>query len=126
MHAYNFSPLHDLSKKKEPENEKHGPKRRKRRDQIQEGKQVSRFQVCCSLHKLNNLNKHFLVSFPCLITTLISQQKFVATMKRLLLFIIIVAALIAVTYYSYKGLLQLSDWMNEVELQRAKRRRSRF
>ncbi|TYI78267.1 hypothetical protein E1A91_D06G199200v1 [Gossypium mustelinum] len=83
--------------KKEPENEKHGPKRRKRRDRIQEGKQVSRF-----------------------------QQEFVATMKRLLLFIIIVAALIAVTYYSYKGLLQLSDWMNEVELQRAKRRRSRF
>ncbi|XWS56730.1 hypothetical protein CRYUN_Cryun09bG0110600 [Craigia yunnanensis] len=80
----------------EPENEKHGPKRRKRRNRIQEGKQVSRL------------------------------QKLVAGMKRLLLFIIIVAALIAVTYYGYKGLLRLSDWMNEIEVQRAKRGHQRI
>ncbi|XP_022742209.1 NF-X1-type zinc finger protein NFXL2 isoform X2 [Durio zibethinus] len=82
--------------KKEPENEKHVSKRRKRRDRIQEGKQVSK------------------------------PQKLVGTLKRLLLFIIIVAALIAVTYYGYKGLLRLSDWMNEVEVQRAKRRHQRI
>ncbi|EOY17775.1 Sequence-specific DNA binding transcription factor isoform 1 [Theobroma cacao] len=82
--------------KKDPEIEKHGPKRRKRRDRIQEDKQVSRL------------------------------QKFVATMKRLLLFIIIVVALMAVTYYGYKGLLRLSDWMNDIEAQRERRRHPRI
>ncbi|XVE52495.1 hypothetical protein DITRI_Ditri02bG0126600 [Diplodiscus trichospermus] len=82
--------------KKEPENENPGPKRRKRRQRIQEGKKVSRL------------------------------QKVVAAMKRLLLFIIIVAAVIAATCYGYKGLLRLSDWMNEVEVQRAKRRHQHF
>ncbi|KAE8714837.1 NF-X1-type zinc finger protein NFXL2 [Hibiscus syriacus] len=81
--------------KKEPDG-KQGPKRRKRRDRIREGEQVSRL------------------------------QKFVATIKRVLLIIIIIAAVIAVTYYGYKGLLRLSDWMNEAELQRAKRRRPRI
>ncbi|KAE8724350.1 NF-X1-type zinc finger protein NFXL2 [Hibiscus syriacus] len=79
--------------KKEPETEKQGPKRRKRRDRIREGEQVSRL------------------------------QKFVATIKRVLLFIIIIAALIAIAYYGFKVLLRLSDWMNEIELQRAKQRR---
>ncbi|OMO50111.1 Zinc finger, NF-X1-type [Corchorus capsularis] len=86
----------EVLEKKEPENEKHGPKRRKRRNRTQEGNQETRL------------------------------QKFVATMKRLLLFIIIVVAVIAVTYFGYKGLLRLSDWMNEVDVQRQKRRHPRF
>ena len=34
-----------------------------------------------------------------------------------------IAVLVAVSYYGYKGILWLSDWMNEVEEQRQKSRR---
>jgi NF-X1-type zinc finger protein NFXL1 len=37
--------------------------------------------------------------------------------------VMLVAMLAAVSYYGYKGLLWLSDWMNEVEEQRQKSRR---
>ncbi|KAB1217733.1 NF-X1-type zinc finger protein NFXL2 [Morella rubra] len=77
---------------KEPDPEKNVPKRRKRRDRVQEAKQISRL------------------------------QKMTEAVKRLLLFVILVVALITVANYGYKGLIWLSDWMNEVEVQRQRRR----
>ncbi|CAL5407478.1 unnamed protein product [Camellia sinensis] len=79
-------------KDKEADAENYVPKRRKRRERAKEAKQISRL------------------------------QKFTAAMWRLLLFVTLVLALIAATYYGYKGLLWLSDWMNEVEVQRQRRR----
>ncbi|KAJ0046280.1 hypothetical protein Pint_06519 [Pistacia integerrima] len=76
---------------KEPSTEKHVGKRRKNRDRVQEAKQASRL------------------------------QNFFTTVKRVLLFLIILVAVMASSYYGYKGLLKLSDWMNEVEAQRQKR-----
>lgn len=77
---------------KEPHVEKHVPKRRKRRERVQEVQQISRL------------------------------QKIISTTWRLLLYFTLLMVLIAVTYYGYKGLLWLSDWMNEVEEKRERRR----
>lgn len=79
-------------KDKEADAENYVPKRRKRRERAKEAKQISRL------------------------------QKFTSAVRRLLLFVTLVLALIAATYYGYKGLLWLSDWMNEVEVQRQRRR----
>lgn len=76
----------------EPENEKQGPKRRKRKNRVQEDKQTSKL------------------------------QQILATMKKIVLIIVIIIALVAIAYFGYKGLLRLSDWMNEVEVQRTRRR----
>ncbi|OWM87419.1 protein SMAX1-LIKE 7-like [Punica granatum] len=46
-------------------------------------------------------------------------QKIFATMKWLLLFVLLVMALVAGTYCGYKGLFRLSDWMNKVDWQRS-------
>ncbi|RVX03178.1 NF-X1-type zinc finger protein NFXL2 [Vitis vinifera] len=78
--------------RKEPHVEKHVPKRRKRRERVQEVQQISRL------------------------------QKIISTTWRLLLYFTLLMVLIAVTYYGYKGLLWLSDWMNEVEEKRERRR----
>ncbi|XP_044462709.1 NF-X1-type zinc finger protein NFXL2 [Mangifera indica] len=75
---------------KDPSTEKHVGKRRRRRDRVQEAKQASRI------------------------------QKILTSVKRVLLFLIILVAVMASSYYGYKGLLKLSDWMNEVEAQRQK------
>ncbi|XP_050250780.1 NF-X1-type zinc finger protein NFXL2 [Quercus robur] len=89
------SELHSRKSKvmeeKEPETEKNVPKRKRRRQQVQEGKQISRL------------------------------QKIVAAMKWLLLIVTLVVVLIAIANYGYKGLMWLSDWMNEVEEQRQRR-----
>ncbi|KAJ4828026.1 hypothetical protein Tsubulata_035105 [Turnera subulata] len=77
---------------KEPDAEKRAPKRRKRRDRVQETK-VSRL------------------------------QKIVAAMKWLLLATALLVILIAALNFGYKGLMWLSDWMNEVEEQQKHRRR---
>lgn len=77
---------------KEPDTVSSVSKRRKRRERVQEAKQISKL------------------------------QKIMGTVKILLLFVIIVVALIAASYYGYRGLLWLSDWMNEVEEQRQQRR----
>ncbi|KDO68957.1 hypothetical protein CISIN_1g0072712mg, partial [Citrus sinensis] len=42
--------------------------------------------------------------------------------KWLLLFVTLSVAVAAGLYYGYKGLLKLSDWMNEVEEQRQRKR----
>ncbi|KAJ9160336.1 hypothetical protein P3X46_025747 [Hevea brasiliensis] len=81
---------------KEPDTEKNTSKRRKRRERVQETKQISKL------------------------------QKYVATMKWLLLVVILVVTLVAAAYFGYKGLLWLSDWMNEVEEQRLRRRYPRI
>ncbi|XP_059627974.1 NF-X1-type zinc finger protein NFXL2 isoform X2 [Cornus florida] len=77
---------------KEPNAENNIPKRRKRRERVQDAKQISRL------------------------------QKTIATVRKFLLFLVIAVTLIASIYCGYKGLLWLSDWMNEVEVQRQKRR----
>lgn len=82
-----------VSKVKEPETEKHGPKRKRRRERVPETRQISRL------------------------------QKVAATVKQLLLVIILAVAVIAALFYGYKGLLWLSDWMNEVDDQRQRRYR---
>ncbi|KAI4370536.1 hypothetical protein MLD38_018882 [Melastoma candidum] len=75
----------------EPQTEKRGPKRRKKREMLQETKSSTTFQAI-----------------------------FVA-MKWLLLCIVISAAVLAASYYGYKGLLHLSDWMNELDNKRQRR-----
>ncbi|KAK1570332.1 hypothetical protein Q3G72_000358 [Acer saccharum] len=70
------------------EKEKHVPKRKKRRERVQEVKQVSRL------------------------------QKIITTVKWLFLYVALLVAIIATSYYGYKGLMKLNDWMNEVEEQR--------
>ncbi|KAJ8769421.1 hypothetical protein K2173_002911 [Erythroxylum novogranatense] len=72
--------------------EKNRPKRRKRRERVQERTQISRL------------------------------QKAAAYVKWLLLMVAIVLALLVATYFGYKGLVWLSDWMNEVDEQRLRRR----
>nr|DAD26217.1 TPA_asm: hypothetical protein HUJ06_027685 [Nelumbo nucifera] len=71
--------------------EKHVPKRRKRHERAQETRQLSRLQAIG------------------------------ATMWKFFIIISIVVALILATYYGYKGLLWLSDYMNEVEERRQRR-----
>ncbi|KAG5125391.1 hypothetical protein JHK82_032128 [Glycine max] len=72
----------------EPDVEKSVRKRRKRREQVLESKETSKL------------------------------QKIISRMKRLLLFVFILVILLAATYYGYKGLLWLNDWMNEVDERR--------
>jgi len=85
-----------VSENKEPDPESYVPKRRKRRERTKESKQISRF------------------------------QKITAIVWRILLFVILLLALAAAIYYGYKGLLWLSDWMNEAEVQRQRRRNPRI
>lgn len=73
---------------KEPDTDKHGPKRKKRRERVQEVTQIS------------------------------TLQKIVSNVKRFLLLVTLVLVLVAVSYYGYKVLLWLNDWMNEVEEKR--------
>lgn len=80
------------SEKKETENGPHVSKRRRRRERVQETKQV-----------------------PML-------QKLMMGLWRFVLAVILLVALVAVAYYGYKGLLALSDWMNEVEEHRERRK----
>ncbi|CAL5343649.1 unnamed protein product [Camellia sinensis] len=90
--SFHYIHFFEFEVDKEADAENYVPKRRKRRERAKEAKQISRL------------------------------QKFTAAMWRLLLFVTLVLALIAATYYGYKGLLWLSDWMNEVEVQRQRRR----
>ncbi|XP_061975548.1 NF-X1-type zinc finger protein NFXL2 [Populus nigra] len=78
---------------KVPATEIHPPKRRKRREHLQETKKTSQL------------------------------QKIAATMKWLLVIVTLVVTLVAAAYFGYKGLMWLSDWMNEVEEQQRHRRR---
>ncbi|KAG9142176.1 hypothetical protein Leryth_007610 [Lithospermum erythrorhizon] len=83
------------SEEKEPENENHIPKRRRRRQRTQEDKKIS------LLHKIFE------------------------SMWRLLLLVAIAIAVLGLAYGGYKGLMWLSDWMNEVEIQRQRKRYTR-
>ncbi|KAK4758031.1 hypothetical protein SAY87_019332 [Trapa incisa] len=51
----------------------------------------------------------------------IELQKMIASVKWLFLCALLVMAFCVATYYGYKGLLRLSDWMNEVDKQRMRR-----
>ncbi|XP_052185775.1 NF-X1-type zinc finger protein NFXL2 isoform X2 [Diospyros lotus] len=77
----------------EPDAGNHVSKRRKRRERAKETKQISRL------------------------------QRITAAMWRLFLVVTLVLVLTAAMYYGYKGLLWLSDWMNEVERQRIRYQR---
>ncbi|KAG7999105.1 hypothetical protein I3843_01G290000 [Carya illinoinensis] len=81
---------------KEPDTEKNVRKRRKRRERIQDAEQISRL------------------------------QKIAANVKWLLLFAALAVVIIAVANYGYKGLMWLSDWMDQVEEQRHRRRYPRI
>ncbi|KAL1808985.1 hypothetical protein ACET3Z_025975 [Daucus carota] len=78
------------------EPEKNLPKRRRRRARLEEGQKVSRL------------------------------QNMFATIKRVFLLAVFIISLIAIAYFGYKGLLRLSDWMNEMEVQRQRKRRPRI
>lgn len=78
---------------KVPATEIHPPKRRKRREHLQETKKTSQL------------------------------QKIAATMKWLLVIVTLMVTMVAAAYFGYKGLIWLSDWMNEVEEQQRHRRR---
>lgn len=81
---------------KEPDTEKSVTKRRRRREKTQEEKKISRLQII------------------------------IRAIRRLLLIVAILVSVLVLTYYGYKGLLWLSDRMNEVEVQRHRRRHSRI
>ncbi|XP_042447184.1 NF-X1-type zinc finger protein NFXL2-like [Zingiber officinale] len=68
------------------------PKRKRRRERVQEVGHVSKFQILK------------------------------ATIQRGIIIVLIIVAIIASAYYGHKGILWLSDWMNEVDEQRARRR----
>ncbi|KAF6153638.1 hypothetical protein GIB67_027505 [Kingdonia uniflora] len=78
--------------KEEADLGKHVPKRKKRREKVHEVTKDSRLQAIGT------------------------------TLWRYFIFLSILVAVIAATYYGYKGLLWLSDWMNEVEERRQRRR----
>ncbi|CAN1748557.1 NF-X1-type zinc finger protein NFXL2 [Linum perenne] len=83
----------DTEKEKDGPADAHQPRRRKRRQQIQEERQLS------------------------------SVEKIFPTLKRLILVVVILVTLLAASYFGYKGLMWLSDYMNEVEEQRHGSRR---
>ncbi|TQD83366.1 hypothetical protein C1H46_031076 [Malus baccata] len=76
---------------KESDNDRQGPKRKKRRERVQQVTQTS------------------------------TLQKIISNVKRCLLVFTLLVVLVAVSYYGYKGLLRLNDWMNEVEENRQRR-----
>lgn len=80
-----------LVERKELDAEMHIPKRRRRRERVQEAKRISRL------------------------------QEIATTIWRFLLFFSLLVVIVLLLYYGYKGLLQLSDWMNEVEVQRQRK-----
>lgn len=81
--------------KEQPDNEKSGPKRRKKRERVVESKE------------------------PTIL------QKIISRAKQLLLFIFFLVILVAATHFGYKGLLWLNDWMNKVDEQRQRSSRIR-
>lgn len=105
-------------KVQEPDAEKSVRKWRKRREQVLESKEASKLQVM-----LVFLIKELSLSSNCLflrwpLVNVNVEQKIISRMKRLLLFVFILVILLAATYYGYKGLLWLNDWMNEVDERR--------
>ncbi|CAI0415927.1 unnamed protein product [Linum tenue] len=86
------------AKEKDGPTEAQPSRRRKRRQRLQEANQLS------------------------------TLQKILPAVKKLLLVVILVVTLIAASYYGYKGLMWLSDYMNEGEKQRrgTKRRHPRI
>ncbi|KAK6929476.1 Zinc finger, NF-X1-type [Dillenia turbinata] len=84
------------SETKEQNAEKLAPKRRKRRERIQETKQISTLQTI-----------------------------YTAT-RKILLVVVIALAVFAGVKYGVNGLMWLSDWMNEVEEQRQRKRYPRI
>ncbi|CAH9069527.1 unnamed protein product [Cuscuta europaea] len=77
--------------KEEPDAKTNAKKRRRRRDHVQEDMKISRL------------------------------QRLITATRRLLLFVIVIVTLIISTFYGYKGLVWLSDRMNEAEMQRRSR-----
>ena len=55
------------------------------------------------------------------VISVIAGQVISGATRKVLLIVIILVTLIAVAYCGYNGLLWLSDWMNEAELQRQRR-----
>lgn len=49
------------------------------------------------------------------------MQRIIAVVKRILVLLVIAVVIIASAYFGYKGIMWLSDWMNEIE---ARQRRS--
>ncbi|XP_057523198.1 NF-X1-type zinc finger protein NFXL2 isoform X2 [Amaranthus tricolor] len=82
--------------KKETEIETHVPKRRKRRERVQETKQISML------------------------------QKLISHLQRFFMIVVVLVVLVAVAYYGHKGLMLLNDWMNKVEERREKTRYKRI
>lgn len=99
----------------------HIPKRRRRRERVQEAKRISRLQVSVNFNSSNK--QSCLLYFPlCLVIYFPSfSQEIATTIWRFLLFFSLLVVIVLLLYYGYKGLLQLSDWMNEVEVQRQRK-----
>lgn len=68
------------------------PKRRKRREKVQESRHVSKFQAIKR------------------------------TMWTCFLLLVVSLAIFAIAYYGYKGIYWLSDWMNKIEEKQQRRR----
>lgn len=96
------------------------PKRRRRRERIQEARQASKFQVTYlypNTRHLLQVESHEIKYFFSFLLQIIKS-----TIQRGLIISLIFMVIIASVYYGYKGLFLLSDWMNEMEEQRLHRR----
>lgn len=82
--------------KKETDVENHVRKRKRRKEKLQQDLQLSMF------------------------------QKVMGIFWKLLVLVMIVVSLILMAYFGYKGLLWVNDWMNEVEIQRQRKRYPRM
>jgi NF-X1-type zinc finger protein NFXL1 len=95
------------------------PKRRKRRDRGHEAVKSSKFQVglvykgcCCTeiCHPYKNI---------------VFFQEIKTYVLRVLLIILLMITVASGLYLSWKGVVRLSDWMNEMEEQRVRQRHPR-
>ena len=122
-----------MKQKKETEIETHVPKRRKRRERVQETKQISMLQVFTTSSLVNEIERKIyfffvhsnsglflIVGYKCL------YQKLISHLQRFFMIVVVLVVLVAVAYYGHKGLMLLNDWMNKVEERREKTRYKRI
>jgi NF-X1-type zinc finger protein NFXL1 len=69
-------------------------------------------RVCYSSEAKTKFFNCFFVMMACF------EAEDAATMRWLFLIVTLVVTLVAAAYFGYKGLMWLSDWMDEVEEQR--------
>lgn len=99
------------------------PRRKRRRERVQEVRHVSKFLVSSHYPATDiiftNIEKKNLFSISSFLYLL---QILKATIQRGIIIVLIVATIFVSAYYGRKGIFWLSDRMNEVDEQRLRRR----